>query len=404
MKVLCVFGRHAYGQRARGEGYEHSHFFPALRALGHDVQFFESFSRERYKDFAALNRELLRTIDAWRPDVVLFALMGYEIWCETLDLIRVSGARTVNWATDDSWKFRQFSRFVAASFDLWATTHAGACEQASGAGLKNFALTQWAASSSRLVEPFPARECNYLASFIGAAYGNRPRWIRALKARGIEVACFGHGWKSGAVSTDDVQRIIRESVVSLNFGDSGVHFRGLVPYRSRQIKARVFEVPGAGGLLLTEPAEGIERFFAVGKEIELFRDADELAERIRYFRDHPEARDAVARAGFERARKEHTYESRFKALLSHPLLARSPERPSRAIDFAAFEQGAARHRYGWPERLLRRMAIAPMRLIWGADRGARAARRLLFEISWRVAGRRTYSAAGLPGRLFYRES
>jgi len=34
----------------------------------------------------------------------------------------------------------------------------------------------------------------------------------------------------------------------------------------------------------------------------------------------------------------------------------------------------------------------------------RAARRLLFEISWRLGGRRTYSAAGLPGRLFYRES
>jgi spore maturation protein CgeB len=43
-------------------------------------------------------------------------------------------------------------------------------------------------------------------------------------------------------------------------------------------------------------------------------------------------------------------------------------------------------------------------VLWGRARGPRAARRLVFEASWRVAGRRTYSAAGIPGRFFYRSS
>lgn len=33
MKILCVFGRHAYGDPARGEGYEHANFLPAFAAL-----------------------------------------------------------------------------------------------------------------------------------------------------------------------------------------------------------------------------------------------------------------------------------------------------------------------------------------------------------------------------------
>ena len=37
MKILCVFGRYAYGDPKRGEGYEHANFIPALQALGHEV-------------------------------------------------------------------------------------------------------------------------------------------------------------------------------------------------------------------------------------------------------------------------------------------------------------------------------------------------------------------------------
>jgi hypothetical protein len=29
---------------------------------------------------------------------------------------------------------------------------------------------------------------------------------------------------------------------------------------------------------------------------------------------------------------------------------------------------------------------------------------MIFELSWRFAGARTYAAAGWPGRMFYKES
>jgi spore maturation protein CgeB len=261
-------------------------------------------------------------------------------------------------------------------------------------------LSQWAARTDTLKAPLSAIECRYPVSFVGSAYGNRPRWISELSTRGIDVSCFGHGWPGGSVAADDIPRIVRESVVSLNFGDSGWHFRGLLPFRSRQIKARVFEVPGAGGCLLTEQAEHLDDFYHLGVEIEVFQDIDDLAEKIRYLIAHAKYRDAVAQAGYSRTMSEHTYETRFREMLEW-----LPKREKEAgIDFGGFERIAARYRVGLGLRLLRAFLVMPFQLVWGPRRGPRAARRIFAELSCRLNGRGTYSAAGLPGRLFYRES
>src|SRR4029434_3926683 len=139
-------------------------------------------------------------------------------------------------------------------------------------------------------------QCRYRVSFIGSAYGNRRGRIEDLRRRGIEVDCFGYGWPNGPVPSAEIPRIMRESVVSLNFGDSGTQLRGLRPYRSRQIKARVFEVPGAGGFLLTEGAEHVTDCYRAGEEMETFDSRDELTEKLRYYLDRPDARDRIARA------------------------------------------------------------------------------------------------------------
>jgi spore maturation protein CgeB len=408
VKALCVLGQHNYGDPARGLGYEYVNFLPALTQLGYAVTQFESFDRAPYRDFADMNRKLLETIDRVQPDLVFCVLMGYEIWTETLDRIRrVSGALLLNWGTDDSWKYEQYARFVAPHLDCYATTYPEALAKACNDGLNNFALTQWAASDVALAQPLPAAHCRYRVSFIGSAYGNRRSRIEDLRRRGIEVDCFGYGWANGPVPSTEIPRIMRESVVSLNFGDSGTQLRGLRPYRSRQIKARVFEVPGAGGFLLTEGAEHLTDYYRAGEEIETFDSRDELAEKLRYYLDRPDARDRIARAGHERTRREHTYSRRFVALLDAATAMRSAAGPASVppprVD-ESFESICARHRVTPLLRFVRALISAPARLLFGARRGPRAARRLLFELSWRLGGARTYSAAGWPGRVFYRES
>lgn len=401
MKILCVFGQHNYGDPRRGEGYEYSNFLPALRALGHEVHFFESWNRDCYSGFETLNRALLESVEQLRPDVLFCVLLGYEVWLETLHMVRDSGTAILNWGTDDSWKYPQFSRYVAAETDLWASTSHEAWRTAHDAGLGQFELTQWAASGSRTHEPLPAGQCRHAVSFVGSAYGNRMEWVERLARHDIAVECFGQGWPSGPVAAEQIPTIYRESVVSLNFGDSGLQWRGLRAYRSRQIKARVFEVPAAGGCLLTETADHLGDYYRTGTEIEIFAGEEELVSRIRALLDNPEKRDAMAWAGYRRTMAEHLYEARFVALLEK---CRAKRRAHAPMDFERFAAVAASHHVSASLRGLRAVWVLPFRLIWGAQRGPRAARRALFELYWRLCGARTYSARGLPGRLFYQES
>lgn len=394
MRILCVFGRYNYGDPARGEGIEYSCFIPALRALGHQVFFFESFARTGHQDFAALNRALLKQVEAFQPDVVFTVLMMAEVWLESIALIRRAGCKVINWSTDDSWKYREFSRLIAADFDVYATTCPDALSNYAVDQIGNVHLSQWGASAAQLAEPKPARDCRYGVSFVGSAYGNRPSRIAALRAAGVKVECFGHGWPGGAVAAERIPEIARDSVVSLNFSEAGGG-SGL------QIKARIFEVPAVGGMLLSEAAPHLEDYFVPGTEIARFSDESQLLTEVRLLLENSTRRDAIAQAGHVRAAREHTYTQRLGNLLDQ--LGSITAGP-RTIDWPVFEKVAARHEIGWQCKLLRSLLVLPCTFVWGSERGPRAARRALFEASWRLLGRHTYTAAGLPGRLFYRQS
>jgi len=406
MKILCVFGQYNYGNPGRGLGYEYSNFIPALKNLGHEVLFFESLNKSKYANFADMNRQLLQMVDQEKPDMIFCVLMTYEIWLETLQLIREgSDAALIHWATDDSWKYEQASRFLAPMFDLHATTYPSAVAKAAKDGLDNFVLSQWAADSSRMAPPLRADQCRYQVSFVGSTYGNRKQWVEDLKQRGIQVDVFGYGWPNGTVAAEEIAGIMRSSQVSLNFGDSGVVIVDGKPVRSRQIKARVFEVPGAGGLLVTENADHLEDYFLPGEEIIVFNDIDDLVEKVEHLLSHPDERDAIARAGYARTKSEHSYEARFEPLIKQAV-ERREKRPvmKQGIDFERFEVVAKSHRPSLLLYLLKVLMLLPCLLIWGKQRGPRAARRFLFEFSWRYLGKKTYSASNWAGRVFYKES
>ncbi|MCS6303015.1 MAG: glycosyltransferase [Nitrospira sp.] len=400
MKILCVLGEHAYGDPARGEGPEYANFLPALRRLGHQVSFFESLSREPYDDFSRLNHALLKRVEETSPDVVFCVLMHYEVWVETIQVIKKSGVWVVNWSTDDSWKYPMFSKLIGAEFDLFVTTYPQMIDCYHRDGINSVCLSQWAANAETLMSPLPASVCRYPVSFVGAAYGNRRAMIARLRHEGIEVACFGHGWPEGPVETKRMGEIFRESQISLNFSD-GAHGRS--DPASRQIKARIFEVPGCGGCLLTEEAPNLDRYFRLGEEVLTFEGADEMAERVKMLLSRPEQRDEIARRGFERVRRDHTYERRFEELLRE-LTHRMPRRCALPVDWVMFQSAAQGHHTGPALRTIRSLLVLVASLIWGKNRGHRAARRVAFELFWRLRGAWTYSAAGWPGRMFYRES
>ncbi|MDQ6962942.1 MAG: glycosyltransferase [Mariprofundaceae bacterium] len=401
-----MFGQHNYGDPQRGLGYEYANFIPAFENLGYDVSFFESLNKSMYSDYVDMNCRLLKKVDEEKPDIIFFVLMTYEIWLETLEIIREGNAATlIHWATDDSWKYEQFSRFLAPMFDVHVTTYASALKKAEQDGMHHVALSQWAADSVQMKPPIAAKECCYDVSFVGSTYGNRKQWIDELKDAGISVDAFGYGWPNGSVDDQEKNRIIRESRLSLNLADSGIVFENGKASRSRQIKARVFEVPGAGGVLMTENADHLNEFYRLDEEIIIFENIESLLEKIRFYLDNPDRRDALAQAGYERTQNEHCYEARFEPLFKQAFERRQTrQNKTTDIDFQQFEAVAVRHRLNFLLIILKYILLAPCVLIWGKQRGHRAARRFLFECSWRFFGKKTYSVTNWAGRLFYKHS
>ena len=110
-------------------------------------------------------------------------------------------------------------------------------------------------------------------------------------------------------------------------------------------------------------------------------------------------------AGYLRTRGEHVYEMRFgklfDAAIKHKALMTDGKN---GIDFEKFKLLEKRHGTGVALRFIKILLLVPCIMVWGRRRGPRAARKFLFELSWRLAGKKTYTASGWPGRLFYKES
>ena len=402
MKILCALGKYQYGDPDRGLSTEYAAFMPALKNLGHDVVHFELWNRRKYSDYAELNHLLLEAVDRECPQVLLTVQLQYEIFLETLQRIKNRGdVATVCWNTDDSWKYREVSRFIGRYYHAMTTTYPDVVSRYHRDGISHLFQTQWAARSDKLSAPLFSRECRYPVSFIGEAHGNRKKRIQYLLDQGVPVACFGHGWTHGAVSADDVPEIMRNSVISLNFANS----RG----RRNQIKARTFEVPGAGGFLLTDPAPYLENWYIPDQEIVVFQSDPDLVQKIKFYLSHPDIRDRIAAAGFERTCNDHTYEKRLQLILDYALHAKGdfmqnpvdrsawPERTMNAL-FADSETDKLKS-----ERLcclIRQFLVRGCNRIWGHGRGLRAARRIVFELSWRLAKEKTFSKSGWPARMF----
>jgi spore maturation protein CgeB len=266
-------------------------------------------------------------------------------------------------------------------------------------GISHIFPTQWASRSDQLFPPLLSHQCLYPVSVIGEAHGSRKQRVQSLLDQGIPVSCFGHGWPHGPISADDIPKIMRNSVISLNFANS----RG----RLNQIKARTFEVPGAGGFLLTEPAPYLESWYVPGREIAVFESDPDLVQKIKFYLSHPDIRDRIAAAGFERTHNDHTYEKRLQSVLNYALHAKDaqssgdqPAEQRRRSGILYFTSKSVPSKAENLSRLIRWILVWGCSRIWGRERGLRAARRIVFELSWRLAGETTFSQSGWPARMF----
>ena len=81
---------------------------------------------------------------------------------------------------------------------------------------------------------------------------------------------------------------------------------------------KMFEIAASGGFQLIDSAFAhIDRYFEVGKEVDIFTTPRKLIEKIAYYLEHSDEREEMARLAQARCLREHTYLNRLESILDH---------------------------------------------------------------------------------------
>jgi hypothetical protein len=144
-------------------------------------------------------------------------------------------------------------------------------------------------------------------AFVGSRKPERAEFIDRLQKLGAPVEVYGNGWPGGQFTNDGAE-VYRSTQINLGIGYNlpGDQFTNL--------KNRDFECPGSGGCYLTTFDWELAGLFEVGREILCYRSIADFCEIYLHYSRRPEECWKIACAGFERARREHTWAHRFAAV------------------------------------------------------------------------------------------
>lgn len=324
-----------------GFTFEHTNFYLSLKNFpGTEVIYFPfdkilEIGKDRF------NKEILSLVKDEKPDLVFCFMVSDELALETLDEMK-KHATTVAWFADDSWRFWNYSRFYGPHFTWVVTTYSWMPALYKRFGQPNIIRSQWAANTNVYKPDNTVNNKDRPAvSFVGGWTKPRQRIISKLKREGVMVSAYGSGWPLGRVSEEKMIQIFSSSKINLGLnpppGFLNKNSLGRLFFRRSvnkivpdihiarnikmllhrgipQIKARHFEIPACGGFLITQDADDLGKYYRIGEEIVTYKNINDLAEKIQYHLNNDDARRKIARAGYERTIKEHTYQKRFEEI------------------------------------------------------------------------------------------
>lgn len=361
MRILLVAMKYDYGKPEQGYGFEHFNFYHSLINMDNDIIYFDFMTLMQEHGKKWMNRRLLEVVKAEKPDLMFTVLYSDELDKNVIkEISENTDTVTINWFCDDHWRFDNFSCHWAPCFNWIITTAKSALPKYKKMGYKNVIKSQWA--NNHFLYRKMDLPVKYDVTFVGQPHGNRREIIQELKGEGIDVHVFGVGWDSGRISQEEMIKMFNQSRINLNLSNASVccqnapsrwisrpldfiytesrikslcrritskgdssggnsKKRDKLPFKDEkvfdQIKGRNFEVPGCGGFILTGRAENLEEYYKDGEEIVCFEDAEDLVKKVHYYLDHDEERVAIARGGYERTMREHTYVHRFNEIFNH---------------------------------------------------------------------------------------
>ncbi len=144
--------------------------------------------------------------------------------------------------------------------------------------------------------------------FAGRIAGRRDRTIlmKYIRDQGLNLKTYGLDRKNYVI--DSLQN-------KANLCSTVVLGHNCWPKISTSMSVRDYKVMASGGFLLTEYCPGIENWFKIGEECEIYKTKEECVTKIKYYMAHEEERKKIAEAGYKIVHAKHKYIDRIRQVL-----------------------------------------------------------------------------------------
>lgn len=259
-----------------------------------------------------IEQKLTEAVEMWRPHLVL-VVKGETLRTQLVQKIRSLGFTVVNWYPDwlESWTW---VRAHAPAYSLFATCCLNLYHELKKIGVKPIYLPF--ASNPDIV--LPNRVKKYPLTFVGQYTLRREKNFAAIRDLGLTIWGY-QGWQNStlkniahpSVTPQKTLDIFRQSKIVVNM------LTGSDEFEPASVNNRTFEALGVGSFLLIKRHPILYRHFKPDEEFIVFDTPEELRRKAIYYLENESKRDAIARRGWLRVKKDHTYTKRVKELFNY---------------------------------------------------------------------------------------
>lgn len=286
-------------------------------------------------DKTRLNTELLDTVTEFRPDAVLI-IKGDNIESDALNKIKkICSPLMINWDADSFLSPERINIVLPrlGLYDYYFTIDEveilpGVIRDAIFRKNRNIFTVPLAANSD-YYRPIEVSENvnNTLVSsivFIGTINPIRRSLLENLEDTNLKIwapaeSSWGKWLETDSILKNHYQNsgVYGEELVKL-YSNSGIvldiHFLFSQIPEIPNVTLRVFEVPAAGGFVLTNYSPQLSNLFKLDEEIICYKSVGEFRDKALYYLKNPELRKKIAAKGRERVLYEHTFDNRLKTI------------------------------------------------------------------------------------------
>ncbi len=234
-------------------------------------------------------------------DIVFISLgSGYEFPIEFFFDLRRKYFMVL-YIGDDEHYFDKHHRYYSQAFDLAWTTSKPSVMRYRMYGVDAIASPPF--YDLRGIKKISC-EKKYDVCFVGIVRGKigREEYLKYLMDNKVNVEVFSGGGMT--LSKDEMNRVYSSSKIGLSF--TGLSISSCldkditINRRIKQIKGRAHEIALTGTFVLSEYAPGIEDFFEIGSEIDVFHCEEELHSKVKYYLANDAVREKMALKAYNR--------------------------------------------------------------------------------------------------------